>query len=478
MASKAMQSKLTGILHDLFGIDARCLAFFRMALALILLADLILRSRFIDESCTDDGFLPRELVTAPDCYLSFQMLDGSYSFQLGHFLAAGIAGLMLLVGYRTRLAAVICWLLTVSLHARNGFLLDAGDDLLRSLLFWSLFLPLGSRYSIDALKSSNATSPDPQIVVSPASAALLLQFASVYFFAGWFKTDEAWRNGTAIEYVLGQTHWIRPAGEFLRQYPAVLRWMTPCVVWFEIIAPVCLFIPFKTRWFRMVVIPGFWLFQLGLATTIWLHIFPLITATATIPFLSSIIWPYPDRRATEADGRSNVARPGIPPSGKRLWSSAFAVLAISTVLFQAANFGRSLWPTEERIASLIGWNAIWSMYSNTPKYTYHFSADATLQDGLTVDLINTEATNGERLRIRQFHQSYRIRYFLETASSTCPDFPSRYLTHLVYRWNQNHTPERHVTRARILGTSRKIGTAEPDETTVLLDVGFSQIPTQ
>ncbi len=118
------------------------------------------------------------------------------------------------------------------------------------------------------------------------------------------------------------------------------------------------------------------------------------------------------------------------------------------------------------------------MYSNTPKYTYHFSADATLQDGSTVDLINTEATNGERLRIRQFHQSYRIRYFLETASSTCPDFPSRYLTHLVYRWNQNHTPERHVTRARILGTSRKIGTAEPDETTVLLDVGFSQIPTQ
>lgn len=460
-----MQQRVLYILRDLFGIDVRCLAIFRIAIALIILADLILRSRFIVESYTDEGFLPRDLVVSPDCYFSLQMLDGTYAFQLGHFIVAGIGGLMLLAGYRTRVATIICWMLTVSLHARNGFLLDAGDDLLRSMLFWSLFLPLGLRYSVDARKKLVT---DPQIVLSPASAALLLQFACVYFFAGWFKTGEAWRNGTAIEYALGQTQWIRPAGEFLRQYPALLRYLTPCVVWFETLAPLCLFIPFRTRQFRMVVIPAFWLFMLGLATTIWLHIFPLITATATIPFLSSIIWPYPATK--EPDTARSVRR------GRVLWNCVFAVLATSTILVQAAHFGQSLLPTEERVVSLIGWNPIWSMYSNLPKYSYHFSTEATLQDGSTVDLINSDVSTSDRLRVQQFHQSYRIRYFLVSASNTCAGFHIRYLTHLVYLWNQGHTPDRFVVRARILGTSRQIRTSEPDTTEVLLDVGVSQMP--
>ena len=141
-----MAQRQTSILRELFGIDARCLGVFRIVIALIILADLLLRSPFIVENYTDDGFLPRDLLSAPDCYLSLQMLDGSYAFQVGHFILAGIGGLMLLVGFRTRTATAICWLLTVSLHARNAFVLDAGDDLLRSMLFWSLFLPLGLRY--------------------------------------------------------------------------------------------------------------------------------------------------------------------------------------------------------------------------------------------------------------------------------------------------------------------------------------------
>lgn len=468
-----MQTRTGSILRDLFGIDVRCLAVFRIAIAMIMLADLCLRFPFIVECYTDDGFLPRELVVSPDCYFSLLMLDGSYAFQAGHFMLAGISALMLLVGYRTRLATICCWLLTISLHARNAFLLDGGDDLLRSMLFWSLFLPLDHRYSID---TRGKVATDPEVVLSPASAALLIQFAVVYFFAGLFKTAEAWSNGTAIEYVLGQTQWIHPAGHFLRQYPAVLHILTPCVVWFEIIAPLCLFIPFRTRQFRMVVIPAFWLFMLGLGTAIWLHIFPLITATATIPFLSSLIWPYPAATASSKKAAADHEPVGASGNGRFLWNSVCAVLATGTILFQAVNFGKSLLPTQERVASLIGWNAIWSMYSNTPEYSYHFSAEATLQDGSTVDLINSDITTVDRQRIQQFHQSYRIRYFLLTVSSTSADFPSRYLTLLVYRWNQSHSLDRAVVRGRILGTSKQIASSKPDETTVLLDVGFSQMP--
>lgn len=468
-----MQKRFGVILRELFGIDVRCLAIFRIAIALIILVDLMLRSRFIVESYTDEGFLPRDLVVPPDCYFSLQMLDGSYAFQLGHFIVAGIGAVMLLVGYRTRLATIICWMLTVSLHARNKFLLDAGDDLLRSLLFWSLFLPLGFRYSVDARRTPSSA---PQIVLSPASAALLLQFACVYFFAGWFKSDEVWRNGTAIEYALGQTQWIRPAGEFLRQYPDFMRYLTLSVVWFELLAPWCLFIPVQTRKFRMIAIPAFWLFMLGLATTIWLHIFPLITAAASIPFLSSVIWPDPATVSPEKPGSMSRGRKDDRPAGGILWNFVFAAMATATVFAQAATHRNCPFPSEERVASLIGWNAVWSMYTNLPKYTFYLSTEATLQDGSTVDLINSDVSTSDRLRMQRFHQSYRIRYFLQHASGTWDDFHSRYLAQLVYLWNQSHSPEQMVMRARILGMSRQIRTSEPYKTEVLLDIGFSQAP--
>jgi len=468
-----MLRRLHRILRDLFSIDARCLGVLRIALALLLLTDLLLRSRFISETCTDDGLLPRDFVPAPACYMSLQMLHGSWAFQLVHFLVAGLSSLMLLIGFQTRTATILCWLLTISLHARNEFILDAGDDLFRSLLFWSVFLPLGARYSLDSRRLRTAAT---LIVLSPATAALLLQFASVYFTAGWFKLDPAWKDGTAIEYALGQTQWILPTGEFLRQYPEVLRLLTPTVVWFEIIAPVLLFMPFWTRAFRVIVLPAFWTFQASLALCIWLHIFPLIAAVGTIPFLSSVIWPIrPEHISDKVEHRSNSAR-NVRGKSVALRNGLLASLAISLILFQAANFGKSLLPVQERVLSLIGWNVIWSMYSNLPRERFQFSTEGTLQNNAQVDLVNTEVTTATRLRMQEFHQSYRSRYFLQTASAAFPEMPTWYLTSLVFHWNQCHASQHRVRRARIVVTTESIARPGPTQATILLDTGFTAAP--
>jgi hypothetical protein len=159
-----------------------------------------------------------------------------------------------------------------------------------------------------------------------------------------------------------------------------------------------------------------------------------------------------------------------------LWNFAFAIVATALVFAQAATHRNCPFPTEERVASLIGWNPVWSMYTNLPKYAYSTSTEATLQDGSTVDLINSEVSTSERSRVQRFHQSYRIRYFLQHASGTWEGFHTRYLAQLVYLWNQCHPPEKMVVRARILGTSKQIRTSEPYKTEVLLDIGFSQVP--
>ena len=137
----------------LFGIDLRSLALFRIAIALLLLIDLASRLRLLSANYTDAGAHPRStalLAYAMDGLPSLYMLGGSTRFALALFLVAGVAAVLLGIGWRTRIATVVSWLLLDSLHSRHLLLLDGGDYLLRCLLFWSIFLPLGARGSFDA----------------------------------------------------------------------------------------------------------------------------------------------------------------------------------------------------------------------------------------------------------------------------------------------------------------------------------------
>jgi len=72
------------------------------------------------------------------------------------FLRALIFGLLplfavsLVLGLITRLSTLICLVGIVIVHDANPQILQGGDVLLRLLLFWSLFLPLGRMWSLDA----------------------------------------------------------------------------------------------------------------------------------------------------------------------------------------------------------------------------------------------------------------------------------------------------------------------------------------
>lgn len=211
---------------------------------------------------------------------------------------------------------------------------------------------------------------------------------------------------------------------------------------------------------------------------IWLHIFPFIAAVGTIPFLSSVIWPLPPNVEPDAgEKRKRSVRNNAGPSTV-LRNGIMATLATATIWFQAANFGKSLLPVQERLVSLIGWNVIWSMYSNLPREKFQFVTEATLQDNSAIDLVNSEVTTAQRLRLQQFHRSYRSRYFLQTASAAFPEMPTHYLTCLVFHWNQCHVPERWVVRAKIGVMTEPIGESAPGKTTTLLDTGFSAAPKQ
>ena len=130
-------------LTNVFGADLRSLAALRIGCALLILLDLLQRSTDLVAHYTDYGVAPRTLVMenlSSRWYSSLHLMSGVWQLQALLFLIAGGAAIALLVGYRTRLATIVSWALFVSLCARNFYLVQGGDLLLRVVLFWGMFL--------------------------------------------------------------------------------------------------------------------------------------------------------------------------------------------------------------------------------------------------------------------------------------------------------------------------------------------------
>ena len=203
-------------LEELFGADLRSLAIFRISLGLLLLTDLIQRAADLTAHYTDAGVLPRAALFGSPAsnpwHLSLHVISGTWPVQAVLFLLAGLFAGLLLVGYRTRRTTFVSWVFLISLHSRNPLLLYGGDALLRLLLFWSLFVPLGARYSLDSLLN---TSSDrlPKRVVSMGTVALLAQVVVLYEFTAVLKSGVEWhQESSAVYYALNLDQFATPLG--------------------------------------------------------------------------------------------------------------------------------------------------------------------------------------------------------------------------------------------------------------------------
>ena len=279
-------------LDRLFGIDTRSLALFRVGLSLVLLDELSVRARNITAFYTDQGVMPRGFIAENTQNLwsfSLHLASGSPYFEAVLFFCAVIAAVALLFGYKTRLATFISWLLLASLFVRNPEVQSSGDILMLLLLFWGLFLPLNLHWSVDRARATNGAAV-PLRVLSTATAAVLVQAALVYLFAALLKTGEPWHNGTAVWLALNWDQGTTALGRSLLNFPWLLSLLTPVVFWFELLAPIALFIPFYTPIVRLVVVPLLVLMHLSFAALMVLATFPFVSIVSIIPFLPPRFW--------------------------------------------------------------------------------------------------------------------------------------------------------------------------------------------
>jgi hypothetical protein len=218
-------------------VDPRSLGLFRIGFGLLLLFDLVHRYVELDFWYTNQGLLPNHtLLWRPPAGHMFSLFFAASSraeATLGFAVCAG-AYLLLLLGYRTGLAQVLALVCRVSLNSRISVLENGGDMVINLLCVFSVALPLGRRFSVDAWL--DRLRPQPAAgqelarapVVSPAVLALTLQLAAIYLFNAAAKQGAAWTSGHAVHYALHQDKYVTAFGVWMReQWPAyTLQWLT------------------------------------------------------------------------------------------------------------------------------------------------------------------------------------------------------------------------------------------------------------
>ena len=192
-----------------------------------------------------------------------------------------ISAFLLMIGWQSRIAAAMTWLVWVSLWNRNPLLLDGDDAVLKMMCFYFMFSPCGSCWSVDAYLHKK-----PQLVAVWPLRLMQFQIALIYFVSGWVKFHSPeWQDGTVMQYVLVHPHYSRwDAWVIIRQpiVTSLLAGLAWFIRWWELLFPLLL-INAQTR--KICLIIGV-LFHLGLLLTMnlrWFAVIMLALYLALIP---------------------------------------------------------------------------------------------------------------------------------------------------------------------------------------------------
>ena len=270
-----------------FAIDTRTLAVFRMLVALLVVADLLLRARNFERFYTEAGVVPQSLALAapPVDVPSVYFLSTEPWVTAALFSMHGLLACLLFVGYRTRLSTFLVAVFVVSLDLRNPLVLSYADVLFMWLLFWAIFLPLGERWSVDALHADR----EPRSTVGGLPAAfILLQVVTVYVVNGLHKTTaDQWATGEAAVVVMGLDDMTFLAADLVASVPGTLQ--LGGQLWYLMLLGSWLLVVLRGR-ARTALVAAFVAVHLSFAVTVRIGAFPFVSIAGVLLFLQSSFW--------------------------------------------------------------------------------------------------------------------------------------------------------------------------------------------
>lgn len=420
----------------------------RIGMALVIFTDLIIRSTDLKALYTDEGLLPLQIAQNfgwKDGYWSLYLINGSYAWAAILFGLHFIFTFFLLIGYRTRISTVILLVLYISLHNRNVFVNQAGDDLLRLVLLWGILLPWQAHYSWD---SRHQPKVPPQFTV--ANIAYLFLLSSVYFFAAILKTGSEWHgDGTAIYYALSLDQLRLPVfGDWLYQFPALMKVCTWIALTIEFLIPVLLLWPSKKGTLRGLSFFLLVFLHVGIGLTLYVGLFFIIGMVSALGLL-------PARSMDWLEQRTGLAKKTIPDQAvastyKFIVNSLSALLIIVCLIlnFSSATwFGYQLKPQILKPVNVLRLDQFWGMFSPTvlkkDGWFVYYGVDSI---GRQWDLRrNEDYVDFEKPEhVVSMYNSDRWRKLAENMQGTSVFLRPLYCKHVLKKWNAEH-PEKKLS---------------------------------
>jgi predicted DCC family thiol-disulfide oxidoreductase YuxK len=251
-------------------IDPRWLGVFRICFGVLLITELAYRWSYARMLFSNDGLLPNHFsLFAPmgqDLFSIYHVFSTVEEVHVAFALTL-LVFVCFTIGYKTRLFHILSAILITSLHSRNLFVENGGSVVTHSLAIWTVFLPLGRCFSVDAvlrsmravhehssaeLNQREASRVEP--FVSIVVLALLLQWSVIYFFNAVHKSGVGWKDNSAIYWFLYQDRIVTGVGVWAREHVplVVFQILTRMTLFVEGALGFILLIPFAQKHLRRI----------------------------------------------------------------------------------------------------------------------------------------------------------------------------------------------------------------------------------
>lgn len=502
-------------LDTVFAIDPRSLGLFRICFGLALAGYLTEQVAILEEVSTDVGSLPRALhheLYSPVERWSLHLLGGSFAFEASLYALTAGAIVAFSVGYRTRWATLLLWILLTSLHNRHPMFGTASDSVRRMMLFWGFFLPLGCRFSFDRRAGRDATPGAP--IVRVASAAILLQVLFIYIGAGFSKDYETWvHEGTATILALRLDLFATRFGKALLDFPRILEALSISTWWIENVLPFVLLLPLYNARLRLLAIATFYTLHAGLYVTLELSSFPYTMMAVWTLFLPPSWWSWlaslPERSGAlgsiASRGEALLARmsrvfPKRRPNrhSRPSWGDSFDKFVVAgaltvVVLWNVQTIGSKVsagFPrfisnkNAIRVMNALRLTQAWDLFSpHPPSKDGWLMVVATLRDGSQVDLFRDgqPVDYSKPAHVADLYKNTRwSKYTSNLFSRGGRKHRRPYATMFVRRWNAHH-PEsrwvRHIQLVQMVEWTRPDLTEAPLQKEIVWQGDFLPTPT-
>lgn len=268
---------------------------------------------------------------------------GGTGFQLFYLLAI-LAGVLIALGWRTRISSLLFCFVVVALENRSPLITDGGDNVLVLMSLYLCFARCGRHWSLDARRRALRAEPTPEstsestsesaarpgwrdelgaareqvanVLHNGAVLVIAAQVCVIYGTAGLYKVQGSmWQDGTALGFIM-RLHWFEPwpgLSSWLLGHGLLLALAGYLTVFVQVAFPFTVFTA-KLKYPSLVVLAAM---HLAIAVLLGLPFFSLIMLVGDAVFLSDRVWRAVEKALAgpayaEDMNESVLASPAIP----------------------------------------------------------------------------------------------------------------------------------------------------------------------